>query len=228
MAETLRRLAEELDGTELAEALEAFGFADLFTEANRDAVSALFYRARSRRIDVDVAAGRPAATPGRILADVDDGMQRRPARRWRATWSARHDGAVLDGAWPGRRCNGRPRRFSRRSRCAVELTWVGLHASRGSPHAGGRRALIRPWRVTEVTGVGVVADLVVAGERAAVTWDAVRDGGPVGTGIPDPRRGRGDDRPCRRPCPQPGAVRQAHRVVSSGTHSPCPTRTTRP
>src|SRR6202022_1931141 len=42
MAETLRRLAEELDGTELEQALEAFGFADLLTEAPRDAVSALF------------------------------------------------------------------------------------------------------------------------------------------------------------------------------------------
>ena len=42
MATTLRGLAEELDGTELAQALDAFGFADLLAEAPRDAVSALF------------------------------------------------------------------------------------------------------------------------------------------------------------------------------------------
>lgn len=42
MATTIRGLAEELDGTELAQALDAFGFADLLAEAPRDAVSALF------------------------------------------------------------------------------------------------------------------------------------------------------------------------------------------
>src|SRR3984893_5184442 len=42
MATTLRGLAEELDGAELAQALDAFGFADLLAEAPRDAVSALF------------------------------------------------------------------------------------------------------------------------------------------------------------------------------------------
>ena len=42
MAETLRRLADELDGAELEQAIDAFGFADLLSEAPRDAVSALF------------------------------------------------------------------------------------------------------------------------------------------------------------------------------------------
>src|ERR1700754_3129497 len=42
MATTLRGLAEELNGTELAQALDEFGFADLLAEAPREAVSALF------------------------------------------------------------------------------------------------------------------------------------------------------------------------------------------
>src|SRR5271163_449369 len=42
MAATLRGLAEDLDGTELTQALDAFGFAALLAEAPRDAVSALF------------------------------------------------------------------------------------------------------------------------------------------------------------------------------------------
>ena len=42
MATTLRGLVEELDGTELNQALDEFGFADLLAEAPRDAVSALF------------------------------------------------------------------------------------------------------------------------------------------------------------------------------------------
>lgn len=41
MAATLRGLAEELDGTELTQALDAFGFADLLAEAPRDGVSTL-------------------------------------------------------------------------------------------------------------------------------------------------------------------------------------------
>jgi hypothetical protein len=42
MSETLRRLAEEFDGTQLSEALDDFGFADLLTEEPRAAVSSLF------------------------------------------------------------------------------------------------------------------------------------------------------------------------------------------
>ncbi|HEY2084921.1 MAG TPA: acyl-CoA dehydrogenase family protein [Mycobacterium sp.] len=42
MSETLRRLAEEFDGTQLSEALDDFGFADLLTHEPRAAVSSLF------------------------------------------------------------------------------------------------------------------------------------------------------------------------------------------
>jgi hypothetical protein len=42
MSATLRRLAEEFDGTQLSEALDDFGFADLLTEEPRAAVSSLF------------------------------------------------------------------------------------------------------------------------------------------------------------------------------------------
>jgi hypothetical protein len=42
MSATLRRLAEEFDGTQLSEALDDFGFADLLAEEPRAAVSSLF------------------------------------------------------------------------------------------------------------------------------------------------------------------------------------------
>jgi hypothetical protein len=80
MAETLRRLADELDGAELEQALDAFGFADLLTEAPRDAVSALFTtlgRAGSMSTSLQDVLLQPLAEH---LSGSDDRMQRRPAR----------------------------------------------------------------------------------------------------------------------------------------------------
>ena len=179
MAETLRRLAEELDGTELAEALEAFGFADLFTEAPRDAVSALFTalgRAGSMSTSLQdvllqpLAAYLPVSTTecNVVLPGVG------------ADLVGSTDGAVLTVR--GLVVGARPApTFLAPVTMRGELTWVGLHASSG---ISTRRVqgLDPALAMTEVTGVGVVADLVVAGERAAVTWDAVATAGRLALG----------------------------------------------
>jgi hypothetical protein len=143
MAETLRGLAGELDGTELVHALDAFGFADLLAEAPRDAVSALF-----------TALGR-AGSMSSSLQDVllQPLAEYLPAPRTECNVLLPGIGADLVGATDGEALTVRglvigartARRIWRRSRFRV--SWPGLASrdSRGFPR-GGSKVSIRRWR----------------------------------------------------------------------------------
>jgi hypothetical protein len=179
MAATLRGLAEELDGTELTRALDAFGFADLLAEAPRDAVSALFTalgRAGSMSTSLQdvllqpladyvplattecnvvlpgIGADRVGATDGELLAVHGLVIGARPAPTYLAPVAIRG-----------------------------ELAWIGLQGSSGisTRRVGGLDPALA---MTEVTGVDVMADVIVAGKQAVVAWDAVATAGRLALG----------------------------------------------
>ena len=179
MATTLRGLAEELDGTELAQALDAFGFADLLAEAPRDAVSALFTalgRAGSMSTSLQDVLLQPlaeylpvastecnvvlpgigtdlvGATDGELLAVHGLVIGARPAPTYLAPVAIRG-----------------------------ELAWIGLQESSGMSM---RRVdgLDPALAMTEVTGADVMADVIVAGERAVAAWDLVATAGRLALG----------------------------------------------
>jgi hypothetical protein len=179
MAATLRGLAKELDGTELTRALDAFGFADLLAEAPRDAVSALFTalgRAGSMSTSLQdvllpplaeylpmgtkecnvvlpgIGADRVGATDGELLAVHGLVIGARPAPTYLAPVAIRG-----------------------------ELAWIGLQESSGisTRRVGGLDPALA---MTEVTGVDVMADVIVAGKQAVVAWDAVATAGRLALG----------------------------------------------
>ena len=180
MATTLRGLAEEdLDGTELTQALDTFGFADLLAEAPRDAVSTLFTalgRAGSMSTSLQDVLLRPLAEylptattecnvvlPG-IGAEYVGATE---ASRLRyAAWSSGRAGPV---SW-------------RRSRFHGELAWIGLREILAALDAAGVDGLDPALAMTEVTGVDVIADVIVAGTQAAAAWDAVATAGRLALG----------------------------------------------
>jgi Acyl-CoA dehydrogenase, C-terminal domain len=179
MATTLRGLAEELDGAELNQALDEFGFADLLAEAPRDAVSALFTalgRTGSMSTSLQDVLLQPLAEylpmgttecnvvlPGigtERVGQTDSGLLEvrglvigaRPARTYLAP-------VVTSG----------------------ELSWIGLQESSGisTRRVGGLDPALA---LTEVTGADVRADVIVAGERAVAAWDAVATAGRLALG----------------------------------------------
>jgi Acyl-CoA dehydrogenase, C-terminal domain len=179
MATTLRGLAEELDGEDLAQALDAFGFADLLAEAPRDAVSALFTalgRAGSMSTSLQDVLLRPlaeylpsattecnvvlpgvgadlvGATDGELLAVRGLVIGARPAPTYLAPVSIRG-----------------------------ELVWIGLRESSG---VSTRRidGLDPRLAMTEVTGGDVIAEVILAGKQAAAAWDAVATAGRLALG----------------------------------------------
>jgi Acyl-CoA dehydrogenase, C-terminal domain len=179
LATTLRGLAEELDGTELAQALDAFGFADLLAEAPRDAVSALFTalgRAGSMSTSLQDVLLQPlaeylpvastecnvvlpgigtdlvGATDGELLAVHGLVIGARPAPTYLAPVAIRG-----------------------------ELAWIGLRESSG---ISMRRVdgLDPALAMTEVTGVDVTADVIMVGKRAVAAWDQVATAGRLALG----------------------------------------------
>jgi len=179
MAATLRGLAEELDGTELAQALTAFGFADLLAEAPGEAVSALF-----------TALGR-AGSMSTPLQDVllQPLAEYLPAARAEYNVVLPGIGADLVGAADGGLLairglviGGRPAsRYLAPVALAGQLAWVILQGPAGISTrqvAGLDPALA----MTELTGVDITADVVVAEERAVAAWDAVATAGRLALG----------------------------------------------
>lgn len=174
MATTIRRLAEELDGAELAQALDAFGFADLLAEAPRDAVSALFAalgRAGSMSTSLQdvllrpLAEYLPAATTGCnvVLPGVGADL----------VGATSGDSLAVRGLVIG----ARPARsYVAPVAIGGELAWVGLQESSG---VSTRRidGLDPALAMTEVSGVDVPADVILAGEQAVAAWDAVATAG---------------------------------------------------
>jgi Acyl-CoA dehydrogenase, C-terminal domain len=179
MATTLRGLAEELDGAELNQALDEFGFAELLAEAPRDAVSALFTalgRTGSMSTSLQDVLLQPLAEylpmgttecnvvlPGigaERVGETDSGLLEvrglvigaRPARTYLAP-------VVTSG----------------------ELSWIGLQESSGisTRRVGGLDPALA---MTEITGTDVAAAVIVAGERAVAAWDAVATAGRLALG----------------------------------------------
>jgi Acyl-CoA dehydrogenase, C-terminal domain len=179
MAVTLRELAEALDGTELAQALEAFGFADLLTEAPRDAVSALF-----------TTLGR-AGSMSTSLQDVllEPLAEHLPAPRTECNVVLPGIGADVVGATDGEAPTVRGLVIGARTAKVFlapvtiqgELTWIGIEGSSG---ISTRRVegLDPALAMIEVTGVDVAADVVVAGEAAVAAWNAVATAGRLALG----------------------------------------------
>ncbi|BCZ21748.1 acyl-CoA dehydrogenase family protein [Mycobacterium senriense] len=179
MATTIRRLAEELDGAELAQALDAFGFADLLAEAPRDAVSALFAalgRAGSMSTSLQdvllrpLAEYLPAATTGCnvVLPGVGADL----------VGATSGDSLAVRGLVIG----ARPARsYVAPVAIGGELAWVGLQESSG---VSTRRidGLDPALAMTEVSGVDVPADVILAGEQAVAAWDAVATAGRLALG----------------------------------------------
>jgi hypothetical protein len=179
MSTTLRGLAEELDGTDLARALEAFGFADLLAEAPRDAVSALFTalgRAGSMSTSVQdvllqpLTQYLPMATTGCNVVLPGVG----------ADLVGATDGELL--ALRGLVIGARPApTFLAPVALRGELAWIVLRESSGistRPVHGLDPALA----LTELTGVDVTADVVVGGKQAVAAWDAVATAGRLALG----------------------------------------------
>src|SRR5271168_205032 len=179
MSTTLRGLAEELDGTELAQALEAFGFVDLLAEAPRDAVSALF-----------TALGRT----GSMSTSLQDVLLRPLAKYLPAATTAFNVvlpgiGAELVGVTDGELLAVRGLVIGARAAPTYlapvtirgELAWVGLQEISGisTRQVDG---LDPGLAMTEVTGVDLMADVIVAGKQAVAAWDAVATAGRLALG----------------------------------------------
>jgi hypothetical protein len=179
MSTTLRGLAEELDGTELAQALETFGFADLLAEAPRDAVSALFTalgRAGSMSTSLQDVLLQPLAEylP---MATTDCNVVLPTVG---ADLVGTADGELL--ALRGLVIGARPApTFLAPVALRGELAWIGLQESSG---IATRRVngLDPALALTEITGVDVTADVLVAGKEAAAAWDAVATAGRLALG----------------------------------------------
>jgi hypothetical protein len=179
MAVTLSGLAEDHDGSELARALEAFGFADLLAEATLDAVSALF-----------TALGH-AGSMSTSLQDVllQPLAEHLPVPTTECNVVLPAIGADLVGTDQGEALAVRGLVIGARTApnllapVAVrgELVWIGLQGFSG---LSTRRidALDPALAMIEVTGVDVAADVIVAGDPAAAAWDAVATAGRLALG----------------------------------------------
>jgi hypothetical protein len=179
MAATLRGLAEDLDGTELTQALDAFGFADLLAEAPRDAVSTLF-----------TALGR-AGSMSTSLQDVllQPLAEYLPMATTECNVVLPSIGAAYVGAAEGEPLQLRGLVIGARPATtdlapvmiSGELAWIGLQESAGisTRQVSGLDPALA---MIEITGVDVTADVVVAGKRAVAAWDAVATAGRLALG----------------------------------------------
>jgi hypothetical protein len=179
MAATLRGLAEDLDGAELTQALDAFGFADLLAEAPRDAVSTLF-----------TALGRT----GSMSTSLQDVLlqplaEHLPVAPMECNVVVPGVGAAYVGAGDGELLEVRGLVIGALPAPTYlapvvingELAWIGLQESSGisTRRVGGLDPALA---MTEITGVDVAADVIVAGKRAVAAWDAVATAGRLALG----------------------------------------------
>jgi hypothetical protein len=179
MAVTLRSLAEELDGTELAKGLDDFGFADLLAEAPRDAVSALFTAlggAGSMATSLQDVLLQPLAEYLPVVAtDCNVVLPAVGAELVGVT-----DATVLAvrGLVIGARTAPT---YLAPVAIRGELAWVRIEESAGifTRRVDGLDPALG---IIEVTGADVVADVVVAGQRAVAAWDAVATAGRLALG----------------------------------------------
>jgi hypothetical protein len=179
MAVTLRSLAEELDGTELAKGLDDFGFADVLAEAPRDAVSALF-TALGR------AGSMTTALQDVLLQPLADYLPV-PATEWNVVLPA--VGADLVGVTEGAEVSVRGLVIGARPAANFlapvairgELVWVRLG---DTAEVSTRRihGLDPALAMIEVTGDHLTPEVVVAEEQAIAAWDVVATAGRLALG----------------------------------------------
>ena len=174
MSATLRRLAEEFDGTQLAEALDDFGFADLLAEEPRAAVSSLFD-----------AAGRTGSMPAAFqdvlllpLSGVLDDVTPTQSVVLPVT------GAQLAGSFDGEAVSLRGLVIGGRPATAFlapvakdgQTAWVRV----ADPSAVSTRTvagLDPALGMVAVSASGLPATVLSAGPAAAAGWDAVLTAG---------------------------------------------------
>jgi hypothetical protein len=176
MAVTLGSLAEQLDGIELASALDEFGFAELLAAAPRDAVRALFTalgRGGSMATSLQDVLLRPLSeflphTEGNVvLPSVGEDLV----------------GAIDDGrlVLRGLVVGARPTpTFLAPVGIRGELVWVCLHDCGATTRLIG--GLDPALALIEVTGVDVAAEVVLTGEQALTAWGAVATAGRLALG----------------------------------------------
>jgi hypothetical protein len=174
MSATLRRLAEQFDGEALSAALADFGFADLLATEPRAAVSTLFDalgRAGSTSAALQdvlllpLAGVLPQGTAGHSVVLPAPGAQ--------LVGAAEATSVALRGLVIGPRpSTAFLAPVARRGGTAwVRVADPSLLSCR--PVAGLDPGL----SMTEITAAGVPATIVVSGESAATTWDAVASAG---------------------------------------------------
>jgi Acyl-CoA dehydrogenase, C-terminal domain len=183
MATTLRGLVEELDGSELNQALDEFGFADLLAEAPRDAVSALF-----------TALGRTGSMSTSLqdvlLQPLTEYLPVAPTECNVVLPGPGISAAAYVGAGEGEQLlevrglvlGARPApTYLAPVVLNGELSWIGLQESSGmsTRRVGGLDPALE---MAEITGVDVAADVIVAGKQAVAAWDAVATAGRLALG----------------------------------------------
>jgi len=179
MAVTLSGLAENHDGSELARALEAFGFADLLAEAPRYAVSALFTAlgyAGSMSTSLQDVLLQPLAE--HLPVPTTECNVVLPAIGAGLVGTDQGEVLALRGVVIGARTVPM---FLAPIAMEGELTWIALQGFSG---ISTRRieGLDPALAMIEVTGADVTADVVIAGERAVAAWDAVATAGRLALG----------------------------------------------
>ncbi|MGB9227751.1 acyl-CoA dehydrogenase family protein [Mycobacterium sp.] len=173
MAQTMRRLAEELDGVQLSKALANFGFVEVLTEAPRLAVSTVF--------DALGRAGSMSAVFQDVLLHPLTDLL--PHTAGAHTVVLPKIGAVLTGSLDDDEVTLRGLVIGRRPATPFlfpvanrgETAWVSVDpcALATKVVAGLDPAL----SVTEVGADGVAATVVSSGEEASVSWNAVATAG---------------------------------------------------
>jgi hypothetical protein len=180
MVMTLRSLADELDGSELEQALDAFGFVDVLAEAPREAVSALF-TALGR-------AGSMATALQDVLLQALEGHL--PLTMTDCNVVLPTVGAELAGtaaepaglAFRGLVIGARPvATYLAPVVMGGEQSWVRLKAS-GGVATRLVDGLDPALGIIEVTGAEVTADVVIGGPPAVAAWDAVATAGRLALG----------------------------------------------
>jgi hypothetical protein len=179
MAVTLRTLAEDLNGAELAKALEAFGFADLLAEAPRDAVSSLFTalgRAGSMSTSLQDVLLRALAEYVPVAATDCNVVL--PAVGAELVGTAAGAKVAVRGLVIGARPVGV---FLAPVAISGELAWIRLDDARGvSPRRV--EGLDPALGMVEVVGIGLASDVVATGEQAVEAWNAVATAGRLALG----------------------------------------------
>jgi hypothetical protein len=172
MTQTMRRLAEELDGAQLSKALADFGFVDVLTEAPRVAVSTVF--------DALGRAGSMSAVFQDVLSQPLTDLLRTTVAH---TVVLPKIGAALSGSLDGDEVTLCGLVIGQRPATAFlapvanrgETAWVSVDPC--APTTKVVAGLDPALAITEICADGVAATVVSSGEDASALWNAVATAG---------------------------------------------------